>query len=91
MAVLFGSDGGIQFDLGDGLLCTANVFSWSARLSHETLRTTRQGDEAETRTAGLADHAATQSRWQSREMVAQGQTMSPSRRGKISRFALSAP
>ena len=56
MTVILGSDGGIQFDLGNGLVCVANVFSWSANLGRETLDTTKQGDEARTRTGGLADH-----------------------------------
>jgi hypothetical protein len=56
MSVIFGSDGAIQFDLGDGSRCTANVFAWSVNLGRETLDTTRQGDEARGRTGGLADH-----------------------------------
>jgi len=56
MSVIFGSDGAIQFDLGDGSRCTANVFAWSVSLGRETLDTTRQGDEARGRTGGIADH-----------------------------------
>lgn len=56
MPVIVGSDGSMQFDLGGGLLCTANTFAWSVDLGRETLDTTRQGDEARTRTGGLADH-----------------------------------
>lgn len=56
MSVIFGSDGAIQFNLGPGQRCTANVFSWSVNLGRETLDTTRQGDEARSRTGGLADH-----------------------------------
>lgn len=56
MSVIFGSDGAIQFDLGPDQRCTANVFSWSVNLGRETLDTTKQGDEARTRTGGLADH-----------------------------------
>lgn len=56
MPVITGSDGSIEFDLGDGSRCTANVFSWEVNLGRETLDTTRQGDEARRRTGGLADH-----------------------------------
>jgi hypothetical protein len=56
MPVIVGSDGAIQFDLGGGSLCTANTFAWSVNLGRETLPTTKQGDEAVTRTGGLADH-----------------------------------
>lgn len=56
MAVILGSDGFIQLDLGNGLLCVANAFSWTVNLDRETLDTTRQGDEARRRTGGLADH-----------------------------------
>lgn len=55
MAVLVGADGVAKLDLGDGLICVANIFSWRARLSREMLRRTTQADEAERRTAGLAD------------------------------------
>lgn len=56
MSVIFGSDGAIQFDLGPGLRYVANVFEWKANFGRETLDTTKQGDEARTRTGGLADH-----------------------------------
>lgn len=56
MTVVLGADGAVQFNFGDGSRCTANVFSWSANLGRETLDTTKQGDEARTRTGGLADH-----------------------------------
>lgn len=56
MPVIVGSDGAVQFDLGSGSLCTANTFAWSVNLGRETLPTTKQGDEAVTRTGGLADH-----------------------------------
>jgi hypothetical protein len=55
MAVLVGADGSAKLDLGDGLICVANIFSWSARLRRETLRTTTQADEFQRRTAGLGD------------------------------------
>jgi hypothetical protein len=56
MSVILGSEGSIQFDFGNGSRCVANVFSWSVNLGRETLDTTRQGDEARSRTGGLADH-----------------------------------
>ena len=56
MPVIVGSDGAVQFDFGGGLTYVANVFAWSVNLGRETLPTTKQGDEAVTRTGGLADH-----------------------------------
>lgn len=55
MAVLVGADGGAELDLGDGLICVANIFSWRAELRREMLRRTTQADEFERRTAGLGD------------------------------------
>ena len=59
MAVITGADGQVQFDLGGGAVCTANVFQWTANLGRQTLDTTRQGDEGRRRTGGLADHTGT--------------------------------
>lgn len=55
MAVIVGSDGAAQIDLGDGLKYVANVKSWRASLKRDMLRRTTQADEAERRTGGLAD------------------------------------
>lgn len=55
MAVIIGGDGAVELDLGNGMKCVANVFSWTAQLRRDTLRRTTQADEAERRTGGLAD------------------------------------
>lgn len=55
MTVLKGSDGRAQLNLGGGLKCIANIFSWRAQRRIEMLRRTTQADEAERRTAGIAD------------------------------------
>lgn len=55
MTVLVGADGSVELDLGDGLICVANVFTWEAELKREMLRRTTQADEFERRTAGLGD------------------------------------
>ena len=55
MTVLKGSDGRAQLNLGGGLKCMANIFSWRAQRKMEMLRRTTQADEAERRTAGIAD------------------------------------
>lgn len=55
MAVVTGANGAAELDLGDGLKCVANIFSWEARLSRETLNRTTQADDYKKRTAGLGD------------------------------------
>jgi hypothetical protein len=55
MGVIVGSDGGVQINLGGGLKYVANIFSWNVNMGRNMLRTTTQADEAERRTAGLAD------------------------------------
>ena len=55
MTVLKGSDGRAQLNLGGGFKCIANIFSWRAQRRIDMLRRTTQADEAEKRTAGLAD------------------------------------
>lgn len=63
MTVILGGDGLVALTLPTGdpetpgtLKAVAEVFSWSASLGRETLRTTRQDDESERRTAGRSDH-----------------------------------
>lgn len=55
MAVLVGTDGSAQLDLGGGLKYVANIFSWQAQLRREMLRQTTQADDFERRTGGLGD------------------------------------
>jgi hypothetical protein len=55
MTVLKGSDGRAQINLGGGLKCIANIFSWRAQRRMDMLDRTTQADEAKRRTAGLAD------------------------------------
>lgn len=55
MGVLVGADGSAKLDLGNGLICVANIFSWNAKLGREMLPTTTQADEFRRRTAGLGD------------------------------------
>lgn len=55
MSVVVGADGEAKLNLGDGLICVANIFSWRARLSREMLRRTTLADEFERRTGGLGD------------------------------------
>ena len=55
MGVIVGSDGGVQINLGGGLKYVANIFPWNVNMGRNMLRTTTQADEAERRTAGLAD------------------------------------
>lgn len=55
MTVLKGADGRAQINLGSGLKCIANIFSWRAQRRMDMLRRTTLADEAERRTAGLAD------------------------------------
>jgi len=55
MAVIVGSDGAVKIDLGNGSKYIANTLSWQCRLNRDMLRRTTQADEAEKRTAGLAD------------------------------------
>jgi hypothetical protein len=55
MAVIVGSDGAAQINLGNGLKYIANIKSWRASLKRDMLRRTTQADEVERRTGGLAD------------------------------------
>jgi len=55
MAVIVGSDGAVQIDLGNGLKYMANIKSWRARLGRDLLDKTTQADDSKKRTAGLAD------------------------------------
>lgn len=54
MAVLVGSDGAAQIDLGDGLKYVANIKSWRANMKRDMLRRTTQVDNFERNTGGLA-------------------------------------
>jgi len=51
--LLLGEDGALQFDLGNGLQCSAEITSYRLLLGRDTLETTAQGDESRTFVAGL--------------------------------------
>jgi hypothetical protein len=55
MAVIVGSDGAAQINLGDGRKFIANMFAWNARLRREMLSRTTQADDYERRTGGMGD------------------------------------
>ena len=51
--LLLGEDGALQFDLGNGLQCSAEITSYRLLLGRDLLETTQQGDETRTYVAGL--------------------------------------
>jgi hypothetical protein len=55
MSIAVGSDGSVKIDLGNGLEYVANITSWNLDLKRNALRQTDLSDEAERRTAGIAD------------------------------------
>jgi hypothetical protein len=51
--LLLGEDGTLRFDLGSGLLCTAELTSYRLLINRDRLETTKQGDESRTYVTGL--------------------------------------
>lgn len=51
--LLLGDDGALQFDLGNGLQCSAEITSYRLLLSRDLLETTAQGQESRSYAPGL--------------------------------------